>query len=99
MATYQDRFEDNARGSYFVDDTCIDCDLCRERAPEIFRRNDEDAHSFVAIQPGTPDEIALCEEALEDCPMEAIGNDGALAESHEDMTRKNRCQLPGIVQQ
>jgi ferredoxin len=32
--------------------------------------------SFIKKQPLTPEEIALCQEAMESCPVEAIGNDG-----------------------
>jgi ferredoxin len=28
-------------------------------------------------QPTTDDDVALCQEALEGCPVEAIGDDGA----------------------
>ncbi|PYL19449.1 MAG: ferredoxin, partial [Verrucomicrobia bacterium] len=28
-------------------------------------------------QPESPEEEALCKEAMEGCPVEAIGNDGA----------------------
>jgi ferredoxin len=77
MANYNDRYPDNISGAFYVDDNCIDCDLCRERAPEIFVRNDFEAHSFVIRQPATPEEIAICEEALDSCPAEAIGNGGA----------------------
>ncbi len=63
-------------GRFYVDDTCIDCDLCRETAPENFRRNDEDRRSFVTRQPASPEEEAACESALLECPVEAIGRDG-----------------------
>ncbi|SVC34107.1 uncharacterized protein METZ01_LOCUS286961, partial [marine metagenome] len=33
MAEIQDKYEDNVTGKYFVDEQCIDCDLCRETAP------------------------------------------------------------------
>jgi ferredoxin len=56
-----------------VDATCIDCDLCRETAPDSFRRNDEEGHSFVYRQPEGPAEEAACQAALEECPVEAIG--------------------------
>jgi ferredoxin len=61
---------------YFVDDQCIDCDLCRETAPANFKRNDDGGHSYVYKQPETPEEEALCKEAQEGCPVEAIGDDG-----------------------
>jgi len=81
MANYSDRFPDNVPGSYYVDEQCIDCDLCRERAPDLFIRNDNGAHSFVIRQPANETEIAICEEALDSCPVEAIGNDGHVQEA------------------
>ena len=76
MAEFINKNPGNAPGSYYVDDTCIDCDMCRETAPEIFRRNDDGAFSYVYRQPLTPEEISLAEEALTNCPTETIGNDG-----------------------
>ncbi len=76
MANHPDRYPDNVPGLYYVDDQCIDCDLCRERMPDIFVRNDEGGHSYVRRQPVNEDEIAICEEARDSCPTEAIGNDG-----------------------
>jgi ferredoxin len=65
-----------ADGKFYVDQQCIDCDLCRETAPSFFTRHDEGGFSFVHKQPVTDDDIAQCMEALEGCPVEAIGNDG-----------------------
>ena len=48
-----------------------------KRAPPILR-NDDGGYSYVYKQPETPDEEALCKEAMEGCPVEAIGNDGAI---------------------
>lgn len=59
-----------------MDDQCIDCDLCRHHASGFFARYDTGAHSFVQRQPVSPDEIDICEAALDSCPAEAIGNDG-----------------------
>ena len=66
----------NVGGKFYVDQQCIDCDLCRETAPNFFTRHDEGGYSFVHKQPTTEEDIALCMEALEGCPVEAIGNDG-----------------------
>ncbi|MGF1656204.1 MAG: ferredoxin [Verrucomicrobiales bacterium] len=77
MADLDNKYPDNIDGKFYVDDTCIDCDLCRETAPENFKRNDDGGHSFVYKQPESEDEEKLCVEALEGCPVEAIGNDGA----------------------
>ena len=76
MADPKDRVEENAPGAYYVDTTCIDCDVCRDTAPDNFARSDEKSYSFVCKQPETEEERALCDEALESCPVEAIGNDG-----------------------
>lgn len=76
MASPHDKYPDNAPGAFYTDTQCIDCDLCRQTAPDFFDRNAKGGYSFVHKQPKTPDEIALCEQALEECPVEAIGKDG-----------------------
>jgi ferredoxin len=76
MADLENKYEDNVKGAYFVDDQCIDCDLCRETAPENFTREEDGGFSFVFKQPENDEQIALCEEAMEGCPVEAIGEDG-----------------------
>ena len=63
-------------GKYYVDTQCIDCDVCRVTAPESFRRDEEKAYSYVFRQPATPGEEAQCQEAMDSCPVEAIGDDG-----------------------
>jgi len=76
MADPQDKVPGNAAGEFFVDTNCIDCDLCRQTAPDNFDRNDDEGYSYVKKQPETEDERQLCRDALEDCPVEAIGDDG-----------------------
>ena len=76
MASTTERLTENVIGRYYVDASCIDCDLCRGTAPAFFTRNDEIGFSVVHRQPVTTDEIALAEEAREGCPSESIGNDG-----------------------
>ena len=63
-------------GRYYVEASCIDCDMCRETAPGVFKHDDDIAYSIVHRQPVTPDEIQRAEEALADCPSNSIGNDG-----------------------
>ena len=77
MADVANKYAENVSGKFYVDDQCIDCDLCRETAPANFKRNDDGGHSYVYKQPETPEEEGLCKEAMEGCPVEAIGNDGA----------------------
>jgi ferredoxin len=76
MADPARKLPDNVPGRFYVDATCIDCDRCREVAPAHFERNDQEGYSFVAQQPTRPDEEEACLQALEECPVEAIGNDG-----------------------
>ena len=77
MADIDNKYEDNAKGKYYVDEECIDCDLCRETAPNCFTRNDDGGYSFVTSQPDNEEDEELCREAMEGCPVEAIGDDGA----------------------
>ena len=78
MADYKIKFEENSPGRWYVDRECIDCDLCRETAPETFQREDEIGFSVVYRQPQTPEELVRAEIARSGCPVEAIGNDGPL---------------------
>src|SRR5207302_10585481 len=77
MADIANIYPESVTGKYYVDDQCIDCGLCRETAPANFTRNDDGGHSYVYKQPESEEEEALCKEAMEGCPVEAIGNDGA----------------------
>ena len=76
MANRDDKQSKNVPGRYYVDTQCIDCDLCRETAPENFARDEEEGYSYVKKQPANEDEEAACAQAAEECPVEAIGDDG-----------------------
>jgi len=77
MADAANKYPENVAGRFYVDNQCIDCDLCRETAPNNYKRNDDGGHSYVYKQPENEEEEAQCKEAMEGCPVEAIGNDGA----------------------
>ena len=77
MADVANKYQQNVAWKFYVDDQCIDCDLCRETAPANFTRDDDGGHSYVFKQPENPEEEGLCKEAMEGCPVEAIGSDGA----------------------
>ncbi|SRR6266542_4308291 len=81
MAEQTDRLPQNVAGAYYVDSSCVDCDLCRNTAPDFFRRDEEIGLSFVYRQPVTSEERALAEEAKQGCPTESIGNDGLLGKA------------------
>ena len=63
-------------GPFYVDSTCIDCDMCRELAPASFRRNDDISLSIVFHQPVSASEREQARHALMSCPTESIGDDG-----------------------
>jgi ferredoxin len=66
----------NAPGRYYVDcDTCIAHEYCVHTAPNNFRM-DENHTAYVFKQPGTSEEEAQCQQALEECPVVAIQADG-----------------------
>jgi len=77
MADHEDRNDKNVEGRFFNDYSCIDCGLCPEIAPNVFKRDDDEGYSFVFKQPNTPNDIALAREAVESCPTESIGEMGA----------------------
>jgi ferredoxin len=81
MASRNDRLAENVPGPFYVDSSCIDCDLCRGNAPQFFGRNDGIGYSVVYKQPETPEEIHEAQEALDGCPTASIGNDGILSPS------------------
>ena len=76
MPDRDDKVPENTPGKFYVDSTCIDCDACREMAPTNFVRSEEEGYSYVTRQPETPEEEEQCRDALEGCPVEAIGDDG-----------------------
>ena len=78
MADKADKWPENLSGKFYVDEQCIDCDLCRETAPNYFTRNDDEGYSFVFKQPNSEEGTEECMEALMGCPVEAIGSDGDL---------------------
>jgi len=77
MADPTDKCDGNAPGKFYVDNTCSACMVCTESAPDFFKMTDDEEHAFVCKQPTTPDEAEACQEAMDECPEEAIGDDGA----------------------
>jgi len=76
MADCNDKLPDNVPGKYYVDSNCIDCDVCRTTAPNNFAANEDEGYSYVMKQPENEEEEELCQQAMEECPVEAIGDDG-----------------------
>lgn len=76
MADKSEKQPENVPGLWYVDTNCIDCDVCRETAPNNFTQQKDKGYSYVYKQPENDDEKAQAREAMEACPVEAIGNDG-----------------------
>jgi len=67
------RLDENAPGAFFVDDSCIDCDACRQIAPATFARSARLGQSYVAAQPLGADGEARALMAVVACPTASIG--------------------------
>ena len=76
MADPRDKVAETVPGRFYVDTQCIDCDVCRVTAPTNFQRSEDKGYSYVFRQPESAEENAQCQEAMDSCPVEAIGNDG-----------------------
>ncbi|MDP9699116.1 ferredoxin [Paenibacillus polysaccharolyticus] len=76
VADSTSRLPGNESGDFYVDSTCIACVTCVTVAPECFSMKNSNEHSIVYKQPSNEEEYSLCIEALELCPVSAIGDDG-----------------------
>ena len=86
MALLENRFEKGVGqpkgvGEFFVAEQCIDCDLCRQMAPTVFKRKytGTGGISFVERQPSSDLELSQAAEAMGACPVGAIQKCGAAA--------------------
>jgi len=71
MANPSRRLAENVPGDFYVDDSCIDCDACRQIAPAVFR--DHGDQSSVFRQPESEGEVLGALKALVACPTSSIG--------------------------
>jgi len=71
MADVNRRLAENVPGNWYVDSTCINCDTCRQLAPETF--GDSGEFSFVTSQPGDARQLDAARIALVACPTGSIG--------------------------
>jgi len=71
MALPELRLAENVAGDFYVDSTCIDCDLCRQISPETFA--DVGDQSAVHHQPETSQQEFAALKALVTCPTASIG--------------------------
>jgi glyoxylase-like metal-dependent hydrolase (beta-lactamase superfamily II) len=71
VADLRARHPANVPGPWFVDRTCIDCDVSRQCAPWMF--GEADGQAVVMRQPETDDEARAAMRALLACPTGSIG--------------------------
>jgi glyoxylase-like metal-dependent hydrolase (beta-lactamase superfamily II)/ferredoxin len=69
------RLAENSDGDFYVDDSCIDCDLCRQLAPASFTRSDRVGQSIVSTQPTSDRERHRALMALVTCPTSSIATE------------------------
>jgi glyoxylase-like metal-dependent hydrolase (beta-lactamase superfamily II)/ferredoxin len=75
MASLAKLIPENVPGEFYVDSTCIDCDTCRQLAPQTFGETGE--FSFVKEQPATESAAQDALRALVCCPTGSIGTRGS----------------------
>jgi len=82
MANQNNKHKSNVAGAFYCTDPddsdgegCIACNVCYSGAPEFFAE-DDCGNAYVKKQPTTPQEIALCEEQMDACPVNSIGKNG-----------------------
>jgi glyoxylase-like metal-dependent hydrolase (beta-lactamase superfamily II)/ferredoxin len=71
MAKVALRLPENVPGDFYVDSTCIDCDACRQIAPETFSEDGD--YSIVHHQPNSAADEKRALMALVACPTASIG--------------------------
>jgi ferredoxin len=84
LADPKDKFNDNVGGvtvisgkkySFFVDRECIFCHVCSQAAPDNFKESKQGDHDIVYKQPKNEIELEECFDAMDQCPVFAIGDD------------------------
>jgi ferredoxin len=71
-ATEPKKLPGNAPGKYFTTEECDGCAYCASVAPENFDFEKGSNTYFVARQPQTREEEEFINEAMDDCPVDAI---------------------------
>jgi ferredoxin len=76
MADKTRRFPTNVSGKFYVDEECIVCGACVDAAPNNFKESDDGGHDYVYKQPENDAEMQQCMDAMAECPVNCIGDDG-----------------------
>jgi glyoxylase-like metal-dependent hydrolase (beta-lactamase superfamily II)/ferredoxin len=89
MANLKQRLPGNVAGEFYVDSRCIDCDACRQIAPELF--SEQGGYSVVQHQPETQEEIRRAMQAIVACPTGSIGT------AHKEPVGRRRYSVAGVA--
>jgi len=73
MADQSKRLFMNFPGEFYVDSTCINCDACRQIAPDIFAEAED--YAYVKAQPSDDEQERTALRALIACPTGSIGTE------------------------
>jgi ferredoxin len=76
MADRNARLSQNVPGPFYVDSECIGCTQCVAVAEGLFGFDEDNDVAFVKKQPEGDEEEKLARQAIEECPVQAIGDDG-----------------------
>jgi ferredoxin len=76
MATLGNKVPENIKGRYYVDRSCIYCELCTQIAPKNFVEINAMGWAAVFKQPENTEEEKACRDAMESCMTQSIGSDG-----------------------
>lgn len=76
MADKSSKQPENVPGKWYVDTTCVPCNVCVDCAPTLLKFSEDQSHVYFAKQPAGAAEDAAAQAALEICPTGSIGNDG-----------------------
>ena len=100
MADVANKYSENVDGKFYVDDQCIDCDLCRETAPANFKWHFTPGCSHcprqchVSKQPENIQELISVIEAMRYSCVEAIryrGTDASVLKTLAASGMKHLC--------
>ncbi|MDP9132035.1 MAG: MBL fold metallo-hydrolase [Nitrospirota bacterium] len=92
MADSLKRLDTNRPGNFYVDTTCINCDTCRQLAPDSFEEVGE--FSAVVHQPAAEMETRQAYRALLACPTGSIGTE----QSDQIVLKSAKADFPLLVE-
>jgi glyoxylase-like metal-dependent hydrolase (beta-lactamase superfamily II)/ferredoxin len=84
MARRELAVAENVPGDLFVDESCIECDTCRELAPDVFGSLDS-GQSFVRVQPADDATWRRALHAVVSCPTSSIGAERSAKQAANDL--------------